>query len=56
MNITPDTNIKLLKCPLKIDNKNQITFSNATAQYNYFNELNKLEIDGSYYQRKDSSS
>ena len=55
MNITPDTNIKLLKCPLKIDNKNQLTFSNATAQYNYFNGLNKLEIDGSYYQRKDSS-
>ena len=55
MNITPDTNIKLLKCPLKIDNKNQITFTDATAQYNYFNGLTKLEVDGSYYQRKDSS-
>ena len=55
MNITPDTNIKLLKCPLELDNKNQITFSNATAQYNYFNSLPKLETDGSYYQRKDSS-
>lgn len=55
MNITPDTNIKLLKCPLELDNKNQITFSNATSQYNYFNSLPSLEVEGSYYQRKDSS-
>ena len=55
MNITPDTNIRLLKCPLQLDNKNQITFSNATSQYNYFNSLPYLEVEASYYQRKDSS-
>ena len=55
MNITPDTTIRLLKCPLELDNKNQITFSSATAQYNYFHGLPYIELDGSYYQRKDSS-
>ena len=55
MNITPDTTIRLLKCPLELDNKNQITFSSATAQYNYFHGLPYIEVDGSYYQRKDSS-
>lgn len=55
MNITPDTNIRLLKCPLKIDNKNQLTFSNATAQYNYFNSLNSIDVEENTYQRKDSS-
>lgn len=55
MNITPDTTIRLLKSPLELDNNNQITFANATAQYNYFSSLSYLEIDGSMYQRKDSS-
>lgn len=55
MNITPDTNIRLLKCPIKLDNKNQITFTNVTAQTNYFLSLSHLEVEGSYYQRKDSS-
>ena len=55
MNITPDTNIRLLKCPLKIDNKNQLTFSNATAQYNYFNSLTSIDVEENTYQRKDSS-
>ena len=51
--ITPSTNVKLLKCPLEIDNQNQLTFSNATAQYNYFNSLPKLEVENFTYQRKD---
>lgn len=55
MNITPDTNIRLLKCPLKLDNKNQITFANITAQTNYFLSLAHLEVEGSMYQRKDSA-
>ena len=55
MNITPDTNIRILKCPLKLDNKNQITFSTASAQETYFKSLPYLEIDGSMYQRKDDS-
>lgn len=53
MVIIPHTNIKLLKCPLKIDNKNQLTFANATAQYNYFSSLAHLDLDEAYYQRKD---
>lgn len=54
MAITPDTNIKLLKCPLNLSNKNQLTFSSKTAQYNYFNGLTKIEIDECSYQRKDN--
>ena len=55
MNITPDTNIRLLKSPLKLDNKNQITFANVSAQTNYFLSLTHLEVEGSMYQRKDSA-
>lgn len=55
MVITPSTNIKLLKCPLTLDNKNQITFPDSTAQYNYFNSLPQIEISDSSYQRKDNA-
>ena len=55
MNITPDTNIRLLKCPLELDNKNQITFATAAAQEAYFKSLPYLEVEASMYQRKDSS-
>ena len=54
MVITPSTNIKLLKCALTLDNKNQITFPDSTAQYNYFNSLPQIEISDSSYQRKDN--
>ena len=54
MAITPQTNIKLLKCPLTLDNKNQLTFTNKNAQYTYFNSLPSLDIDNCQYQRKDS--
>lgn len=54
MAITPQTNIKILKVPLEISNKNQLTFANSTAQFNYFNSLPKIEIDECYYQRKDN--
>ena len=54
MPITPITNVRLLKVPLHLDNKNQLTFSNATAQYNYFNSLNYIDIDNCAYQRKNS--
>lgn len=53
MVITPNSDIILLKSPLKLDHENQITFSNATDQYNYFNSLPKLSINGATYQRKD---
>lgn len=51
--ITPSTNLKLLKNPNNLSNQNQLTFANATAQYNYFNSLTKLEVDDFTYQRKD---
>ena len=53
MAITPQTDIYLLKCPIEADNRNQINFATATAQYNYFSSLPKLTIDNCTYQRKD---
>lgn len=53
--ITPQTDVYLLKVPLEIDNTNQLTFANATAQYNYFNSLPKLSVDNFTYQRKDGT-
>ena len=38
--ITPNSKIIILKSPIELDNNNQLTFSNATAQYNSF--LGKL--------------
>lgn len=53
--ITPSTDLYLLQCPLEVDQRNQLTFSNATEQYNYFFGLPKIgNIDFSY-QRKDST-
>ena len=54
MAISPDTNIRLLKCPLTIDNKNQLTFSNISSQETYFKSLPYLELEESSYQRKDN--
>lgn len=53
--ITPQTDVYLLKCPLEISDINQLTFSNATAQYNYFNSLPKRTVDNFTYQRKDGT-
>lgn len=53
MIVVPDSDIILIKSPLKLDNYNQITFSNTTAQYNYFHGLTHLEYDDCTYQRKD---
>lgn len=54
MIITPNTNITLLKVPLELSNKNQLTFANKQSQYNYFNSLEKLTEDNCTYQRKDN--
>jgi len=53
MIVVPDSDIILIKSPLKLDNYNQITFSDSTAQYNYFYNLSHLEYDECTYQRKD---
>ena len=54
MAVTPSTNLKLLKNPLLMNNKNQLTFANLQAQFNYFNSLTKLECENFSYQRKDN--
>ena len=51
--IAPNSRIILLKCPIELDENNQLTFSNATAQYNYFHSLTKKELDDATFQRKD---
>jgi hypothetical protein len=53
--ITPQTDVYLLKVPLEINDTNQLTFSDATAQFNYFNSLPKLAVDNYTYQRKDGT-
>ena len=51
--ITPQSDVYLLKVPLEIDNNNQLTFANATTQFNYFNGLPKIGYDDFTYIRKD---
>lgn len=53
MVIVPTSRIILLKNPIEIDYMNELTFSNATEQYNYFYNLPKLECENATYQRKD---
>lgn len=53
MAVVPDTDIRLLKVPIELDNKNQLTFANATAQENYFLGLNDyIEYNSCQYQRR----
>lgn len=53
--ITPQTDVYLVKVPLEINDINQLTFANATAQFNYFNSLPKIVADNFTYQRKDGT-
>ena len=52
--ITPQTELRLIKCPIESDNRNQMTFANESSQYSYFNSLPHLTVDNFTYQRKDS--
>lgn len=54
MAVEPDTTLRLIKCPLTLSNKNQLTFANVTAQENYFLSLPYTEDLEASYQRKDS--
>ena len=54
MAVTPNTDLYLLQCPIELDNRNQINFSTPEAQFNYFNNLPKLEAENFTYQRKDN--
>lgn len=52
--ITPNTDVILLKVPLEMSDDHQLTFANATAQFNYFNGLSgKIELENFTYSRKD---
>ena len=54
MVITPNTDLYLVKVPLEINDDNQLTFANASAQYTYFSSLPRIDGDGRFtYQRKD---
>ena len=54
MVITPQNEIVLLNVPLEIDNKNQLSFANANAQFQYFRFLtDQKQYDNCTYIRKD---
>ena len=52
MIVAPETEIYLLKSPLRIDEAQQIDFANKTAQVNYFQSLPKLALMKSTFQRE----
>ena len=52
--ITPQTDVYLIKCPLELNDSNQLTFATAAAQSAYFLSLPKLHVGEDFtYQRKD---
>jgi hypothetical protein len=53
MVVTPNSRIRLLKSPIELDEKNQLTFSSEQNQRNYFLSLPYLEYDNCSYQRKE---
>ena len=54
MVIAPNNEIILLNVPLEIDNKNQLTFANANAQFEYFRYITEqYAYDHCTYFRKD---
>lgn len=54
MTISPQTDIRLVKSPLTLNNKHQLTFSNLEAQESYFLSLPHVEDTNASYQRKDN--
>lgn len=52
--IAPSTDIYLIKTPIEIDEKNQLSFYNTSDQFNYFYNLPKLYLENATYQRKDN--
>lgn len=53
MIIEPNSQIRIIKSPIELDNLNQLTFTSKEAQETYFKSLPYLEMDDSTYQRKD---
>ena len=54
MTINPQGNIYLCKTPLENDYKNQLTFSNANSQLNYFNSTIQVTLSNYTYIKKDN--
>lgn len=54
MAVTPDTQIRLIKCNLDLDENNQIDFADGTAQGAYFESLPHVVKYNCSYQRKDN--
>lgn len=54
MAISPMTDIRILKSPLTLSNKHQLTFTNVSNQTTYFLGLTYKEDDNASYQRKDN--
>ena len=53
--IEPNSEIYLIKCPIELDNENQLNFASATTQHNYFKGLPKLSLTNATFQRKDGT-
>lgn len=53
--VTPSTDLILLKCPLEVDQQNQLTFTSFEAQEQYFRSLPHIEVTDFTYQRKDGT-
>ena len=54
MAISPQTDIRLVKSPLTLNNKHQLTFANLKTQESYFLSLPYTEDINASYQRKDN--
>lgn len=54
VSISPEGEIYLCKTPLENDYKNQLTFSNATSQFNYFNSKIFKTFDNYTYIKHDN--
>ena len=52
--VNPQGQIRLCKTPLENDYKNQLTFNNATDQFNYFNSKVQHRFDNYTYIKKDN--
>ena len=53
--VTPSTDLLLVKCPLEVDQQNQLTFTSYNAQEQYFRSLEHIELTDFTYQRKDGT-
>lgn len=54
MIISPQSDFRLLQCPLELSQAQQLDFANKNAQYAYFNGLVHEEFDDFTYIRKDN--